>query len=324
VTQLDLDALNRLLWYFGAHRVITVAARVGMLRRLAEGSSSVEGLSADLGLDSLATGKVVRALTALGLVTADLDGRYRVAEPLVPYFRSGSDDIAPFLEHHHGMYDSWGANLEPWLRGGEWQTRPRAPQDIARFGNAMRAVGTHAARRVVEQLDLSSTESMLDVGGGFGHYSQAFCRANPNLHATVLDIPPVAEMAASALADEDFADRIRFVGGDYLTTDYGSDYDLVLFANVLHQENRDHAAEMVGRGAQALAHGGRVAVVDFAIDDAQQSTIMGALFAINMRSFGDTHPEAAMLGWMDAAGLGDVQRRDLGPDRWLIVGTKRD
>lgn len=323
MTQLDLDALNRLLWSFAGHRVITVAARTGILRRLADGTSSVDRLSAELGLDPLATGKVVRALTALGLVVADHES-YRVAETLAPFFREGADDFTPFIEHHHHLYDSWGANLESWLRGGEWQARSRAPQDVARFGNAMKAVGIHAARRVVDRLDPSSSESMLDVGGGFGHYAQELCRANPKLRATVLDVPEVVEIARSEIEGSELADRIRFVGGDYLTTDYGADYDLVLFANVLHQENRDAAADMVRRGARAVAPGGRVAVVDFAIDDAQQSLVMGALFAINMRSFGDTHPEPAIRGWMDAAGLRDVQRIDLGPHRWLIVGTKRE
>jgi len=323
VTQLDRDGLYRLLWTFAGHRVITVAARTGILRRLAEGSSSVERLSAELGLEPLATGKVVRALTALGLVVAD-DGRYRVTETLSPFLGAGPDDFTPFIEHHHDLYDSWGANLESWVRGGEWQTRRRGPEELARFGNAMRAVGTHAARRVVAQLDLSSAESMLDVGGGFGHYAQELCRANPNLHATVLDVPEVVEIAKSDIEGSDLADRIRFVGGDYLTSDYGANHDLVLYANVLHQESRDNAAEMVRRGADALAPGGRVAVVDFTIDDAQQSSVMGTLFAVNMRSFGDTHPEPAIRDWMGAAGLGNMQRIDLGPDRWLIVGTKAD
>jgi SAM-dependent methyltransferase len=322
VTQLDLDGLNRLLWSFAGHRVITAAARTGILRRLAEGSSSVDRLSAELGLDELATGKVVRALTALGLVAAD-DDRYRVTDMLAPSLREGPDDFTPFIEHHHHLYDSWGANLESWVRGGDWPTQRRGPAELARFGSAMRAVGTQAARRVVERLDLGSARSMLDVGGGFGHYAQEFCRANPDLHATVLDVPEVVEIARSEVAGTDLAERIRFVGGDYLTTDFGSDHDLVLFANVLHQERRDAVADMVRRAARALAPGGRVAVVDFAIDDAQQSSVMGALFAINMRSFGDTHPEPAIRGWMDAAGLGDVRRIDLGPDRWLIVGTKK-
>ena len=62
--------------------------------------------------------------------------------------------------------------------------------------------------------------------------------------------------------------------------------------------------------------------IDFAIDDARQSSVMGALFAIQMRSFGDTHPEPAIRGWLEAAGLRNVRRTDLGTDRWLIVGHK--
>jgi hypothetical protein len=138
----------------------------------------------------------------------------------------------------------------------------------------------------------------------------------------VLDIPPVAEMAGLEAAGGEFAGRIEWLAGDYLETDYGSDYDLVLFANVLHQENAESAAEMIGRGAAALNSGGRVAVVDFAIDDARREHLQGCLFAINMRSFGDTYPEAAIRGWMESAGLVGVERIDIDPVRWLIVGKK--
>ena len=49
---------------------------------------------------------------------------------------------------------------------------------------------------------------------------------------------------------------------------------------------------------------------------------MGALFAINMRSFGDTYTEPVIRGWMSEAGLGDIERIDLSELRWLIVGYK--
>jgi SAM-dependent methyltransferase len=186
----------------------------------------------------------------------------------------------------------------------------------------MRAMGSQLARWVADELDLDGVERMLDVGGGFGHYALAMCRARPGLEATVLDTPQVAEMAPAEYADTQYAQRIRFVGGDYLSSDYGSDYDLVLLANVLHQEAADCAAEMVRRSAAALAPGGRVVVLDFAIDDAQRGSVIGALFAINMRSFGDTHTEPAIRGWMEAAGLERVERHDLGHFRWLISGYR--
>ncbi len=132
----------------------------------------------------------------------------------------------------------------------------------------------------------------------------------------------MAEAAPAAIVGTEFEGRISWVGGDYLETDYGSGYDLVLLANILHQELAPQAAEIISRAAAALAPEGSVVVVDFAIDDAKQEHLLGTLFAINMRSFGDTYSEPELRGWMETAGLGDIERTDIGPDRWLISGHK--
>jgi ubiquinone/menaquinone biosynthesis C-methylase UbiE len=320
-SDLDLDGFQRLLWGFAGHRLVTVAGRTGILRLLGEKSVTPDEVAAELGLDPLATGKVVRALCALGV--ADSDGEhYRAAAGLRPHFQPGDHNVVPFIEHSHAMYERWGATLEPWLRGEEWPAAKRTPEEVLRFGAAMRAMGSQIARRVAATLDLEDAETMLDVGGGWGQYAKALCAAKPELRATVLDIPEVTQKANAELAGTAFEGRISFLGGDYLDTDYGSGYDLVLFANVLHQETADRAAEMVMLGARALAPGGRIAVVDFAIDDHQNQHLLGTLFAINMRSFGDTWTEQAIRGWMEAADLHDIDRSDVGPDRWIITGRK--
>jgi len=318
---LDLDDLHELTWGFAGQRVITVAGRVGLLRLLAERSVRPEEAAAELSLDPLPTGKMLRALAALGLLEVD-GGRFRVVASLAPFFREGPDDILPSLAHSHDLYDRWGENLEPWLRGQEWSTKRRDVAGTRRFGAAMRGMGAQVARRLAATLDLTGLKTMLDVGGGFGHYAAVLCEAMPGLEATVLDTEEVAEIATAEQSAGRLAGRINFVGGDYLTSDYGRGFDLVLFANVLHQESPERAAVMVRRGAAALAPGGRVAVVDFQVDDAQCRNVMGTLFAINMRSFGDTHSEPRIRGWMEAAGLGDIRRTDLGRLRWLIVGRR--
>ncbi len=321
--KMNLDDFQRLLWTFASHRIITVAGRTGILRLLAEKEATPEDTASDLGLDPLAAGKVIRALCALGIVESEGE-RYRVVTTLRPHFLSGDADLLPFLEHSHAMYERWGANLEPWLRGEGWGTAERTPEEVRRFGAAMRAMGSQQARRVAAALDLEGARRMLDVGGGWGHFAKALLSVDPHLSAVVLDIPAVVERAAKELIGTGFEGRIEFVAGDYLETDYGAGFDVVLLANVLHQETADRAAEMVRRGAEALAPAGRVVVVDFAIDDDQREHLLGALFAVNMRSFGDTWPESVIRGWMEAAGLGEVERTDLGPDRWIISGRKAD
>jgi SAM-dependent methyltransferase len=285
--------------------------------------ATIEEVASELGLDPLAAGKVIRAVTALGVVAADGDG-YRLAEPLRPHFDGGPGDLHAFIAHSHNMYNGWGENLESWLKGEGWESSAACPENHQAFGAAMRAMGSQIARRTADRLDLGAVRTMLDVGGGFGHFARELCRRAPELTATVLDVPGVAEIASKEMAGDPMLGRISFRGGDYLADDYGTGFDLVLFANVLHQELGPDAAAMVRRGADALAPGGRMAVVDFQIDDARHEQVFGALFAVNMRSFGDTHTEPAIRGWMETAGLGEVQRTDLDEIRWLIIGKKPD
>ena len=318
-----LDHLQEQCWSFGIHRVITVAGRVGILRALSDTPATPEAVAVDLELDPLATGKIIRALCALNLVEAAGQGAYRVVPGLRPFLSAAGQDLTPFLEHSHHLYDSWGENLEPWLRGEPWKTARRSEDGIRAFGRAMQAMGRQQAERLAQVLDQEGARKLLDVGGGFGHYARALCGANPALSAVVLDTPETAALARENLAGSDDQGRITFKGGDYKEgADYGDGYDLVLMANIVHQEPAEGAAQMVAHGAAALAPGGRLVILDFSIDDAQETSVVGALFAINMRSFGDTYPEPALAGWMEAAGLGQISRTDLGPQRWIIVGRK--
>jgi cyclopropane fatty-acyl-phospholipid synthase-like methyltransferase len=318
---LDMDELQSLLWSFARHRVVTVASRVGILRLLSEGKKSEKEVAAELGLDPLATTKMVRALSALGLVASDQDG-YQAAPSLARYFRTGPNDIAPFLDHSHHLYDSWGENLEHWLKGKAWETRARDAEGVKKFGEAMQAAAAMVADQVVDHLNLRAVRRMLDVGGGVGAYAKAYCRASADIEAVVLDTERTAALGRELIAREGLEARIRFIGGDYFETDFGQRFDLVQIANVLHQETKERAAELVRRAALALAPGGRLVVVDFSIDDAGNENEIGALFAINMRSFGDTHNEPTLRAWMANAGLISIIREDIGTIRWMIVGHK--
>lgn len=321
--ELTLDGLQRLLWNFASTRLLTIAGRTGILHALALRSATPDEVAAELDLDAFATGKVIRSLCAQGVVVPDGEG-YRLSSGLRAVFRGDNDDLGPFVEHIHTMYDRWGSSLEPWLRGNDWPTTPRTPEEAARFGAAMKAMGGRIAHRAAAALDLDDVRTMLDVGGGWGQYSRAFRAANPLIEATVIDIPEVAEQAPADLAGTGHEGHISWIGGDYLETDFGSGYDLVLLANILHQEPAPRTAEIIRRAAAALAPGGRVVVVDFRIDDAKREHWLGTLFAINMRSFGDTWSEPELRGWMEDAGLVDVECIDLGPDRWIISGFAAD
>jgi ubiquinone/menaquinone biosynthesis C-methylase UbiE len=316
------DRLQERLWSFAEHRVITVAGKTGILAELANGPVAIESMAQKLSLAAMPAGKIVRALTALGLAEATGE-EYALVSGLKEIFTPGPRDFTPFLEHSHFMYDRWGQSLEPWLRGEKWGTQKRDPSGIKRFDEAMKAMGGQIARRAADLMDLTRVEKMLDVGGGTGTYSIEFAKRAPNLRAVVLDMPEVADHGRELGKSTDMSDRVEFTGGDYMDPDcYGEGHDLVLMANVLHQETVERASTMVRLGAGALSPGGMLAVIDFSIDEERRENILGTLFAINMRSFGDTYPESVIHRWFSDAGLDDHGRIDIDSNRWILYANK--
>jgi SAM-dependent methyltransferase len=316
---LHIDDLQELLWSFAAHRALTAAGRTGMLEALAVEELTADDLAARLGLDPPAAAKVLRALVALGILEATPAG-HRVVRSLREAFAPGEASLVPFLDHSHDLYVRWGESLEGWLRGESWPTRRRDPDGARRFGAAMRAMASRFAGPVVRCLDLGAARRLLDVGGGTGALARACCEANPTLAAVVFDTPETAALGAAETATTPLAGRVTFAGGDYLADDLGGGFDLVLIANVLHQETPERAATLVRRCAGALAPGGRLAVIDFSLDP--DGSPVGALFAINMRSFGDTHDEATIRGWLEDAGLEGFERLDPSPHRWMLQARR--
>jgi len=286
-----------------------------MLGALAGRRLGAGALANELGLASKPVRKVLDALTALGVAERGADEAYGLAEALAPLFAKGGADFTAFLEHSHDMYTAWGENLEAWVRGGDWSGRRRDAAGIARFGAAMRAMGTAVAEHVADAIDLSAARRMIDLGGGVGQYAEAFCRANPRLVAVVVDIPEVARLGRERLAGTALERRVAFEGGDYIDGCSGGGFDLALLANVLHQEPAERAEAMVARAESELAPGGRLLIVDFTVEGEPAAIPVGALFAINMRSRGDTYPESALCDYAAAAGLERFSRTDVGRHR---------
>ena len=103
---------QELLWSFARHRVLTVASRTGILGALDSGGGTVEEISERLGLDPLATGKIVRALCAMSVSAPDGDG-YRIDPELAGMFDDIEEGLRGMVEDRAGLPDGSGKALPP-------------------------------------------------------------------------------------------------------------------------------------------------------------------------------------------------------------------
>lgn len=315
-------SLNDTLWGFGYHRVLTVACKTGILKYLGEHRAHPDEVARELKLDPFATGKIIRALCAMGIVKNDWEGSYLLASELAPLLKEGPYELSALFEHAHQLYEMWGEHLEGWLRGEKRPVHVYSEEGMKSFGDAMTAMTRHLAPQVLGALRPKRVKRGLDLGCGLGGFAVAFCHLKKDLSMTVVDLPEVVGFGQRALVGSNVEDRITFMPGSYFDVDVGSGYDVVILANVLHQELPEEAERLVRIGAKALAPEGQLAIIDFAIDEDRNSNKHGCIAAVNMFSFGDTYSESTIRGWMEAAGLKKVKRLDLFPVHWLILGQR--
>jgi len=282
-------------------------------------------------LDLRGTTMLLDALAAMDLLTKTTSGYANT--PAANRFLSKDSDqyIGYMILHHHHLADSWVRMDQAVTRGGPIRDRSSVSSDqwreaflMGMFNNAM-AMAPDVARSV----ELSGCTRLLDMGGGPGTYAIHFCRANPDLTAVVFDLPTTRPFAEKTIEQFGLSNRIRFVPGDYTTSDIPltQAFDAAWLSHVLHGEGPDKAADIVAHAAKTLLPGGQLLIHDFILNDTRDRPEFAALFSLNMflgTESGQSYTESEIREMMTAAGLTHIVRLDYtGPTQsGILKGMK--
>lgn len=290
-------------------RAVVAATRLGLFDSLAGGSADAAALAARLGLNPGALEKLLNLLVATGYLRHGKAG-YGLS-PLSRKWLAG-DSPTSLRDSMLLRVLEWQAidKTEEFVRtgraldvhgliaGDQWTTYQRGMHALARL----------SAGELAKRLRLpAGATAMLDIGGGHGAYSVAFCRARPGLRATILDLPEAVEAAAPILAAEKMGGRVLHRPGNALTDDLGTEsWDLVLIAQLVHHFDAEANAALVRRAATALKPRGRLAILDVLrpaspAAGGQGGALLDLYFAITSDS--GTWPAETIAGWCRDAGL---------------------
>jgi len=237
--------------------------------------------------------------------------------------------IGHMIMHHHHLMESWNRLDEAVTAGKPIRTRAIFDDPVRResflmgmFNNAMLQ-----APALVREVDLAGRRHLLDMGGGPGTYAIHFCLHNPELRATVMDLPTTRPFAEKTIARFGLSDRIGFVEGDYTCQDLAGRFDAVWMSHILHGESPDTCYRMVQKAVDVLEPGGLILVHEFILDDDLAGPLFPALFSLNMLAGTDggrSYSQAQILQMLAAAGAGQSQRLPFcGPTQsGIVAGVK--
>ncbi len=94
---------------------------------------------------------------------------------------------------------------------------------------------------IVSQLPrFAGCRRMIDLGGGHGLYAMALAIRNPDLIATVFDLPQVVPLTCETISRYGMEKQVTAVGGDFFTDSIGFGFDIVLSSSNPSVKNDQH------------------------------------------------------------------------------------
>src|SRR5580698_5857331 len=192
----DVREISAITYGFKASKALFSALEFDVFTHIAQGADSTSALAAVTGVAENRLLTLLAALKSVGLVS-EAGGRLINAPATSRYLVAGAPgDFRDYVRYVNGEfgYESF-RHLGAALRGERIFPDKGFYEGMIydagiggeRFSSAQHTGSLGPARFLAKRLDLKGHRGLLDVGGGSGAYSLAFCAANSQLAATILD-----------------------------------------------------------------------------------------------------------------------------------------
>jgi 2-hydroxy-4-(methylsulfanyl)butanoate S-methyltransferase len=285
----DVREISAITYGFMASKALFAALEFDLFTRIAQGSASTSALAEATGIAENRLVTLLAALKSLGLVS-EAGGRLINAPATARYLVADAPgdfrDYVRFVNGEFG-YESF-RHLGPALRGERVFPEKGTYEGLVyetgiggeRFSSAQHTGSLGPARMLAKRLDLKDRHKLLDVGGGSGAYSIAFCAANPHLKATILDFPETVNTAKRYARKAGLSDRIAHLAGNAIKVEWPEGHDVVLMSYIWSAVGEADLAILARRAAGALPPGGLVLIHDFMVDDAREGPPFAAWYLL--------------------------------------------
>ena len=289
---------------------ILAVHEVGVFAALVDGPLSAVELGERCGVSGWRLGAFLDRVAASGFLVKR-DNRYGLV---------AGDEMIFDVEHGHGAALGFSSVASAFGRlartvevlrsdqhmqlagtGGE-----ATAEDRGRFLSYLHTRSLDGADELAVLLSQEPVRRVVDLGSGLGTYAAALLRHNPDATAVLVDRENARDAVEGFLDAERLSERARFIGGDFLTDEFGSGHDLALLGNLAHNLGEDVMRALLLRTHERLVSGGRVMVKDLAVDDDRLGPVGPARFAITMALVtprGGVFPGSEVAAWVAESGF---------------------
>ena len=301
------------LGYYWETKILLTAVKLDLFSTLNGTTCTSSQIAERLTLNHRAVSLLLNALVAMRVLKKDEDRFMNTEVAQKHLVKMNKDYIGHLLLLHDAEWMNWG-KLEETVRSGRspvdrhvFETDPEMGANVL---SVLHRIGRESGPGLAKRLDLQNAKRLLDVGGGAGTNSIAFCREYPGLTATVFDLPQTLEMTKKIVVEAGLEDRIGLLPGNFHVDDFGGSYDVALMSDILHYQNGEANAALVKKIHSHLVDGGQLIIKDRFLDQSGTSPAWTTAFAIHIMvntEQGQCFTAEEGMSWMETAGFQPVK-----------------
>lgn len=305
--------LLELSGYFWKTCTLHAAVKLDVFTAVGDQAFAAKELASKLNVANNGLERLLNALTAMTLLSKS--GNKFSNTPAAKNFlsKTGEQYLGHIIMHHHHLVESWTHLDQAVKKGMPVRNRTSFSDEEWResFLMGMFNMAMAIAPRLVPLIDLGGRRHLLDLGGGPGTYAIHFCMKNPQLKASVFDLPTTRPFAEKTIKKFDLSDRIDFMDGNYLEDRISGRFDVAWLSHILHGEGPDDCLEILKKTVAVLEPEGLIVIHDFILNNSMDGPLFPALFSLNMllgTTSGQSYSEDQIADMLSRAGVKDIRR----------------
>jgi tRNA A58 N-methylase Trm61 len=252
--------------------VIYVAARLGLAELLRDGPQATGALAKATGADEGALGRLLTALSTLGICSRNGEDRYALTDMGACLDSSAKHSMKSWaILETELLSKSWSGMLESVMTGktaaqlqgvdDSFELMGRTPEIVDTFNAAMVELTRLVTPNVLQSYDFSGIDHLMDVGGGSGELLGVIAQQNRQLRGTVFDLPRCAEAASKHLKQIGVDDRVEFLAGDFFKA-VPAIADAIILKSIIHDWDDARSVTILQNCRKALPDGGKLLLVE--------------------------------------------------------------
>lgn len=253
-------------------QAVRAAVDLSLAEHLAAGGLTADEVARREGSGPDTTFRLMRACVALGLLTADGEGRFH----RTPLLETVSKDVPGSLRGLAlattlpAQWLSFNLLTEA-VRKGRTQVEvalgsdmftylENHPDEARDFSEGLTSTTSLWAGDAASMIDTTGVGVAVDVGGANGALLYLLMQENPTMRGIVFDRPNVLDGAVAARDSGGLTERVDVVGGDFFEAVPSADLYLLKF--ILHDWDDESCLTILRRCREAMRPGARIAVVE--------------------------------------------------------------